>query len=55
LAPIADVSGWKLDLAALKTIDEIVRESVTDPAGPEFMAPPARSAQKQAEEMRRIA
>jgi aryl-alcohol dehydrogenase-like predicted oxidoreductase len=55
LAPIADVSGWKLDLAALKAIDEIVRESVTDPAGPEFMAPPARSAQKQAEEMRRIA
>jgi aryl-alcohol dehydrogenase-like predicted oxidoreductase len=55
LAPIADVSGWKLDLAALKAIDEIVRESVTDPVGPEFMAPPARSAQKQAEEMRRIA
>ena len=55
LAPIADVSGWKLDLAAMKAIDEIVRESVTDPAGPEFMAPPARSAQKQAEEMRRIA
>jgi len=46
LAPIADVSGWKLDLASLKAIDEIVRESVTDPAGPEFMAPPARSAQK---------
>ena len=44
LTPIADVMGWKLDLAALKAIDEIVRESVTDPVGPEFMAPPARPA-----------
>ena len=46
LTPIADVGGWKLNLAALKAIDEIVRESVTDPVGPEFMAPPARPAQK---------
>jgi aryl-alcohol dehydrogenase-like predicted oxidoreductase len=43
LTPIADVTGWKLDAAALKTINEIVRESITDPLGPEFMAPPARS------------
>ena len=43
LTPIADVTGWKLDAAALKTIDEIVRESISDPLGPEFMAPPARS------------
>ena len=43
LRPIADVGGWKLDLAALKAIDEIVHESVTDPVGPQFMAPPARS------------
>jgi aryl-alcohol dehydrogenase-like predicted oxidoreductase len=43
LTPIVDVNGWKLDLAALKAIDEIVRDSVTDPVGPEFMAPPARS------------
>ena len=43
LTPIVDVDGWKLDLAALKAIDEIVRDSVTDPVGPEFMAPPARS------------
>jgi aryl-alcohol dehydrogenase-like predicted oxidoreductase len=43
LRPIADVTGWKLDAAALKTINEIVRESITDPVGPEFMAPPARS------------
>jgi aryl-alcohol dehydrogenase-like predicted oxidoreductase len=44
LTPIADVGGWKLDLPALKAIDEIVREAITDPVGPEFMAPPARSA-----------
>jgi aryl-alcohol dehydrogenase-like predicted oxidoreductase len=43
LTPIADVTGWKLDTAAVKTINEIVRESITDPVGPEFMAPPARS------------
>jgi aryl-alcohol dehydrogenase-like predicted oxidoreductase len=55
LAPVAAVTGWKLDTAALKAINQIVRESVTDPVGPEFMAPPARPAQEQAEEMRRIA
>jgi aryl-alcohol dehydrogenase-like predicted oxidoreductase len=43
LTPIVDVNGWKLDLAALKAIDGIVHDSVTDPVGPEFMAPPARS------------
>jgi len=32
-----------LDAAGIRAIDEIVRESVTDPVGPEFMAPPARS------------
>ncbi len=46
LTPIADVGGWKLDPAALKAIGEIVRESVTDPVGPEFMAPPARATQR---------
>ena len=43
LAPIAGVIGWKLDAAALIAINKIVRESVTDPVGPEFMAPPPRS------------
>ena len=28
LTPIADVTGWKLDAAALKTINEIVREAI---------------------------
>jgi aryl-alcohol dehydrogenase-like predicted oxidoreductase len=43
LAPIAGIIGWKLDAAAIRAIDEIVRESVTDPVGPEFMAPSPRS------------
>jgi len=45
LTPVSAISGWKLDTAALLAIDEIVRDSVIDPVGPEFMAPPARSAQ----------
>jgi aryl-alcohol dehydrogenase-like predicted oxidoreductase len=44
LAPVDNVAGWKLDAGALHAIDSIVRETVTDPVGPEFMAPPARSA-----------
>ncbi len=44
LAPVDTVTGWKLDAGALRAIDNIVRETVTDPVGPEFMAPPARSA-----------
>jgi aryl-alcohol dehydrogenase-like predicted oxidoreductase len=42
LTATANVVGWNLDRAALNAIDEIVRESITDSVGPEFMAPPAR-------------
>jgi aryl-alcohol dehydrogenase-like predicted oxidoreductase len=41
---VADVMGWKLDAAALAKIDGILAECVADPVGPEFMAPPVRSA-----------
>jgi aryl-alcohol dehydrogenase-like predicted oxidoreductase len=44
LDPVRDVMGWTLDHDALREIDRIVRETVTDPVGPEFMAPPSRSA-----------
>src|SRR5262245_1534268 len=37
------VTGWTLDDDALQAIDAIVTEHVTDPVGPEFMAPPARA------------
>jgi aryl-alcohol dehydrogenase-like predicted oxidoreductase len=43
LQPIDEVFGWSLDAAAKTEIDRILCESITDPVGPEFMAPPARS------------
>jgi aryl-alcohol dehydrogenase-like predicted oxidoreductase len=43
LQPVDEVSGWRLDAAAKAEIDRILRDAVTDPVGPEFMAPPARS------------
>jgi aryl-alcohol dehydrogenase-like predicted oxidoreductase len=33
------VSGWSLDPASLAKIDRILSETITDPIGPEFMAP----------------
>src|SRR6266851_2296079 len=41
--PVDVVTGWSLDASAKAEIDRILRETVTDPVGPEFMAPPARS------------
>jgi hypothetical protein len=35
--------GWQLDNEAMGEIARIIRETVTDPVGPEFMAPPARN------------
>jgi aryl-alcohol dehydrogenase-like predicted oxidoreductase len=43
LKPVDEVIGWSLDAPAKAEIDRILRETVTDPVGPEFMAPPARS------------
>jgi len=42
LAPLSEVMGWTLGNDALAAIDRIVRDAVTDPVGPEFMAPPTR-------------
>lgn len=42
LNPLRDVMGWKLDKEALAAMDKIVAESVRDPVGPEFMAPPEK-------------
>ncbi len=44
LAPIADVAGWHIDSAAMAQIDQILQETIRDPVGPEFMAPPDRLA-----------
>jgi aryl-alcohol dehydrogenase-like predicted oxidoreductase len=43
LQPIDEVFGWSLDAAAKSEIDRILRDSITDPVGPEFMAPPPRT------------
>jgi aryl-alcohol dehydrogenase-like predicted oxidoreductase len=43
LQPIDQVAGWRLDAAALTEIDRILDETITDPIGPGFMAPPTRS------------
>jgi len=43
LQPVDEVIGWRLDAPAMAEIDRILRETITDPVGAEFMAPPARS------------
>jgi aryl-alcohol dehydrogenase-like predicted oxidoreductase len=43
LQPVDEATGWWLDASAKTEIDRILRETITDPVGPEFMAPPARS------------
>ena len=42
LAPISRAMGWSLSHEALRQIDRLLRESIFDPVGPEFMAPPSR-------------
>ena len=42
LDAVANVPGWHLDEDAREEIGRIVDTHVTDPVGPEFMAPPAR-------------
>jgi len=34
------VSGWSLDEDSIRQIDSILESTITDPVGPEFMAPP---------------
>jgi aryl-alcohol dehydrogenase-like predicted oxidoreductase len=43
LQPIDEVFGWSLDASVKNEIDQILRETIKDPIGPEFMAPPARA------------
>ena len=44
LAPIAGLRGWRIDSSAMAEIDRILSETVVDPVGPEFMAPPVQRA-----------
>jgi aryl-alcohol dehydrogenase-like predicted oxidoreductase len=40
--PLPGVFDWTLSEQDMQDIDNILKETVTDPVGPEFMAPPAR-------------
>ena len=44
LAPVPDVLGWRIDGQPMAEIDRILQDTVVDPVGPEFMAPPERAA-----------
>jgi aryl-alcohol dehydrogenase-like predicted oxidoreductase len=44
LSPISEVMGWHIDDSAMAEIDQILKQTVKDPVGPEFMAPPDRVA-----------
>jgi aryl-alcohol dehydrogenase-like predicted oxidoreductase len=43
LQPVDEVGGWRLDAPAMAEIDRILAATISDPVGPEFMAPPARA------------
>jgi aryl-alcohol dehydrogenase-like predicted oxidoreductase len=43
LDPVEAAMGWSLDASAKVEINRIIEETVTDPVGPEFMAPPEYS------------
>jgi aryl-alcohol dehydrogenase-like predicted oxidoreductase len=43
LLPVDEITGWRLDSSTKAEIDRILRETISDPVGPEFMAPPTRS------------
>jgi len=43
LSPIAGVLGWRIDDATMAEIDRILATAISDPVGPEFMAPPERT------------
>jgi len=40
---VAGALDWHLDADALAAIDQILRKTIANPIGPEFMAPPARN------------
>jgi aryl-alcohol dehydrogenase-like predicted oxidoreductase len=43
LRAMAGVAGWSLDQVTRAAIDQILTEAISDPIGPEFMAPLVRS------------
>lgn len=43
LEPVTEIFGWSLDEDAFREIDKILAETIKDPVGPEFMAPPVKN------------
>ncbi len=43
IRPVDDVVGWHLSPDVKARIEAVLRDTITDPVGPEFMAPPARA------------
>jgi aryl-alcohol dehydrogenase-like predicted oxidoreductase len=46
LRAVPGLRGWSLDHASLAKIDGILADTITDPIGPEFMAPPQQPKQE---------
>jgi aryl-alcohol dehydrogenase-like predicted oxidoreductase len=44
LTPVGELMGWRIDHSALAAVDRILSETIVNPVGPEFMAPPDRLA-----------
>jgi aryl-alcohol dehydrogenase-like predicted oxidoreductase len=44
LQAVTGALNWKLDAYAIAAIDQILEQTIPEPVGPEFMAPPARIA-----------
>ncbi len=42
LEPLDEIFGWSLDEEAFQEIDKILADTIKDPVGPEFMAPPVK-------------
>jgi aryl-alcohol dehydrogenase-like predicted oxidoreductase len=40
LSAVREAMGWRIDAAAMTEIERILRDTITNPVGPEFMAPP---------------
>jgi aryl-alcohol dehydrogenase-like predicted oxidoreductase len=41
MAPLDDIDGWHVSDSFKYAVEELLQETVIDPVGPEFMAPPA--------------
>ncbi len=40
LDTVDEIMGWSMDFATLSAVETILAETITQPVGPEFMAPP---------------